>query len=477
MSLEKLLDNITVIAVVCNQWGDTGKGKFSDYFASQWAEVTARGIGGNNSGHTVVVNGKERIFHLLPAGIVNDKNGQITILGNGMVIDVPVLIGELNALDAENMVYNNLRISRDAHVIFPYHIGRDKARHQSQEKGGIGSTGRGIGPCYTDKIARRGITIGDLFDTDILVKKLKKVATSYLEQEIPIDTLMDEVSAYRERIRPFVRDTVSDMHRYVRERKKILIEGAQGLLLSVEHGSYPYVTSSDCSLNGTASGVGLPATAVDLPLGMVKFPFMTRVGAGPFPTELGTANSEHYCGEESHTNLQELQAHEIPHETRDGEVLYDHHHEKIIEMIHSHDPFTQGIGIRLAAGEYGATTGRPRRIGWVDAVAAKYAVGINGPLMILTKADSIAGIGEFHICYGYRSGQETTTNFSREEGFLRRATPEYKHYNGYGDIRHLRKHDDLPPSLQNAIGDFEHFTGGAVVAISVGADREETIIR
>jgi adenylosuccinate synthase len=476
MGLEKLLNDTKVIAVVCNQWGDTGKGKFSDYFASQWAEVTARGTGGNNAGHTVVVNGQERIFHLLPAGITNDCDGQITVLGNGMVIDVPVLIDELNDLDSEGMSYDNLRISKDAHVILPYHIERDRARHQSQANGGIGSTGRGIGPSYTDKIARRGITIGDLFDTDVLAEKIEKAIASYPEQVVNVGEVIDEVVSYRDRIKPFVRDTVSDMHRFVRKGKRILIEGAQGLLLSVEHGSYPYVTSSDCSLNGTANGVGLPATAVDLPLGIVKFPFMTRVGAGPFPTELGGARSEIYCGEDDHTKLQELGEHGIPYDVVGDEVSYNLQHEKIVSMMNSRDPFTQGIGIRLAAREYGATTGRPRRTGWVDAVAAKYAVGVNGPLMILTKPDSIAGADEFNVCYGYRSGQ-TVTDFNKDERFLRGVTPELKTYEGYGDIMDVRRNNDLPTSLQEAVGDFEQFTGGRVVAVSVGPDREETIVR
>ena len=292
MPLDKLLKNVQTIAVICNQWGDTGKGKFSDYFASQWADVTARGTGGNNAGHTVVVNGKEKIFHLIPAGVTNDSLGKTTILGNGMVIDLAVLSSELDDLDKEGVSYNNLLISRDANVIMPYHINRDKAKHQSQKKGGIGSTGRGIGPCYTDKVARRGIMINDLFNRDRLVKKINKVREFYLEQKIDTENIIEQLKPYAERIEPFVRDTVAEMHNFMRGGKKILLEGAQGLLLSIEHGTYPYVTSSDCSLNGTASGVGLSAKNIDLSLGIVKFPFMTRVGAGPFPTELGGCVAE-----------------------------------------------------------------------------------------------------------------------------------------------------------------------------------------
>src|SRR3989344_5316304 len=297
MGLDKLLKDVKTVAIVCNQWGDTGKGKFSDYFASHWADVTARGTGGNNAGHTVVVNGNEKIFHLIPAGILNDSRGQVTILGNGMVIDLLVLSHEIEELEAERLTYNHLMISKDANVIMTYHIEIDRAKNQSQKHGGIGSTGRGIGPCYTDKIGRRGIFIEELFDRDKLSRKINAVKKKYSGQKLKInkDEIIESLMPLAERIKPFVTDTISEMHRFMREGKKILLEGAQGLLLSIEHGTYPYVTSSDCSLDGTASGVGLSAKTIDLPLGIVKFPFMTRVGAGPFPTELGGRESELYC--------------------------------------------------------------------------------------------------------------------------------------------------------------------------------------
>ncbi len=477
MTLDKLLDGVQTIAVICNQWGDTGKGKFSDIFSSQWADVTARGTGGNNAGHTAVVNGKERIFHLIPAGITNDSEGKITILGNGMVIDLAVLCSELDDLDREGQTYNNLMISRDAGVIMPYHIIRDRARHQSQKQGGIGSTGSGIGPCYTDKIARRGVMVGDLLHIDRLAKKIWGAKEFYPEQEIDRGEIMDQIKPYVERIRPFVRDAVTEMHQFMRDGKKILLEGAQGLLLSIEHGTYPYVTSSDCSINGTASGVGLSAKHIDLPLGIVKFPFMTRVGAGPFPTELGGRDSETYCADEEHTKLNELVRYGINHDSDNGGVQYDCKDPKIIGMINSDDPFIQGIGIRLAAGEYGATTGRPRRTGWTDAVAVKYAVGINGPLLVLTKPDSLSGVDEFKLCFGHKTGSSFNTHFSRDEHVLRSVVPDYKTYEGYGDISFARSYDQLPESLRNSIQDLEKFSGGSVVMVSVGPDRKETIVR
>jgi len=476
MGIEKLVKDAKVIAVICNQYGDTGKGKFSDYFASSWADVTARGTGGNNAGHTVKVNGVEKIFHLIPAGISHDSDGKTTILGNGMVIDLKVLNHELDELEREGNTFDNLMISQDAHVIMPYHVSFDKAKNQSQKCGGIGSTGRGIGPAYTDKIARRGITVGDFLDKDRLAKKIDKVIEFYPNSTAVKEEIIEILGPYFERIRPFVRDTVTEMHKFYRNGKKILLEGAQGLLLSVEYGTHPYVTSSDCSLNGTSTGVGLSAKMVDLPFGIVKFPFMTRVGGGPFPTELGGERSEKYCADER-TKIDELKEYGIKYSTKNGGVQYDTRAPGIINMMNSDDEFVQGIGIRLAAGEYGATTGRPRRTGWTDAVAAKYAAGINGPLMILTKADSIAGAKKFKICHGYLGEGGISTEFSRDEKFLRRARPVYSEYQGYGEISDARSYSSLPTSLRIAIKDLEAFTEGRVAIVSVGAERDETIVR
>src|SRR3990167_2431147 len=430
MSLDDLVKGVQTIAVVCNQWGDTGKGKFSDYFASQWADVTARGTGGNNAGHTVVVNGRRKVFHLIPAGIASDSAGKITVLGNGMVIDLGVLGQELDELDAEKNSYNNLMISKDAGVIMPYHVAADK-EDKSQKDGGIGTTGRGIGPCYTDKVARRGITIEDLFDKDRLSKKIERAKKAYPKHDINTDDVIDILIPLAERIRPFVRDTVSD-----------------------------------CSLNGTASGVGLSAKMIDLPLGIIKFPLMTRVGAGPFPTEIGGADSESYCSKEEHTLIYELITYGIPHQKIGNEIIYDKNDPRILEMINSSSEFIQGVGLRLAAREYGATTGRPRRIGWVDAVAARYAVGINGPLLVLTKPDSLSDAKEFKIAYGYEKEGKTSKTFSKSEKFLRGVTPIYKTYDGYGDISQIKEYDKLPLNLKQAIGDFESFTGGRVAVVS-----------
>ncbi len=479
MSLDKLVGDAQIIAVICNQFGDTGKGKFSDYFASNWADVTARGTGGTNAGHTVDVKGEKRIFHLLPAGIANDAQGKVTIMGNGMVIDLAALNEELNDLDSHKMTYNNLMISEDAHVTMPYHLEKDQ-EGKSQRGGGIGTTGRGVGPTYGDKITREGIPIRDLFDNDALRKGIEKAIRNYPKQKINIDDTINYISPYAKRIKPLVRDTVTEIHNFVREGKRILIEGAQGLLLSIEHGTYPYCTSSDCSLNGTASGVGLPASIVKS-FGIVKFPFMTRVGGGPFPTEFGGEQSALYCaqsngdGKPLHSKKNELEDAKVPYVYENGEIKYDHHHPNILRLMNSSDPFIKGIGIRLSAEEYGATTTRPRRIGATDAVMARYAVSINGPNIILTKADSIAGIDNFDICFGYNlNGQKK--EFNKNPRFLSSVTPVYRTYPGYSNIRDLRNYNDLPSSLKESKNDFEAFTGGRIVAISVGSERDKTII-
>jgi adenylosuccinate synthase len=496
MTLNDLLKDVQIASVICGQWGDTGKGKFSDYLASNWADVCARGTGGNNAGHTVVVNGKKRIFHLLPSGITQDSNGKFNILGNGMVIDTKVLVDELNELDNGNLTYNNLMISEDAHVIMPYHIKRDQAKHASQEKGGIGSTGRGIGPCYTDKIARRGVMIRDLLEKDTLVKKINKAKEFYPEQKINTEEIIVNLEQYTNKIKPFIRDTISELHKMIEDGMNISIEGAQGLLLSIDYGTYPYVTSSDPSLNGTAAGVGIPAKAIDLPLTIIKYPFMTRVGAGPFPTEFGRNASEDYCAKglehdifyeaknflgmkldlDTIRKMQERNDPKVETDKKLVEKYIKDRHDLVLDLINSRDEFIKGVGIRLAAGEYGATTARPRRTGWTDAVAAKYAVRLNGPNIVLTKVDCLSGAENFAICTDY-SHKGHQVEFKKDCDYLKNVTPTHNIYQGYSDISNIKNYDKLPLSLRCSIDDFEALTGGNVKIVSVGADRDETIIR
>jgi len=479
--LEKLVEGKQVIAVICNQWGDTGKGKFSDYFAANWAEVCARGTGGNNAGHTVVIGDKKRIFHLIPSGITYDNVGRINVLGNGMVIDLRVLCEELDDLDLGKMSYNHLMISEDAHVILPFHIEKDKGTTATQKSGGVGSTGRGIGPAYADKVSSRaGIMIRDIFNEDVLAKRLKKLS-EYHGASFNRDETIAYLRNYGNRVKPFVRNTMAEMQEFIREGKKVLLEGAQGLLLSCEFGTYPYLTGSDCSLNGTATGVGLCAKQVDLCLGVVKFPMMTRVGGGPFPTELGGKISEEYCGavdENGKTKYSlrtELEENGIPFEIKEnGKIKYNSNHPKIVELMNSSDDFKKGIGIRLSGDEYGATTGRPRRTGWTDLMALKYAIGINGPDLILTKPDVMRGAETFNLGVNYANLQA----FTRDSYALSRALPIYAKFTGFSeDISKAQKISDLPQGLRESIEFTEKFTGGKVRVISVGADRDQTIVR
>ncbi|MBS3141604.1 adenylosuccinate synthetase [Candidatus Woesearchaeota archaeon] len=477
MGLHELVDGVQTLAVVCNQWGDTGKGKFSDLFAAEWADVIARGTGGNNAGHTVVVNGEEIIFHLIPAGISYDSLGKINVLGNGMVIDPKVLLNELEQLKERGITYNHLMISQDASVIMPWQVERDRRLSQSQSNHGIGSTGRGIGPCYADKISRFGIRMRDLLDRDILFGRVEKNLRLYLPEEFSnVEEVIETYLGYGRELKDLIRDTRNEIHQLRRQGKKILLEGAQGLLLSIEHGTYPNVTSSDCGLNGTASGAGLSARDVDLCLGIVKFPFMTRVGGGPFPTELGGEKSEEYCAAKGHTKKDELREYGIPFVEVDGHVKYNPHDWRIMAMIDKGDSFERGVGIRLAAGEYGATTGRPRRTGITDLIALRYAVEMNGPNLILTKSDCLNGVAKFELgtCYQLPSGSHTTNFDAGDEAFLRSVKPVARTYSGY-DTRDIHSFSEMPAGFAKAIGDLQYVSGGIVRVISVGPEKEQTI--
>jgi adenylosuccinate synthase len=474
MSISRVIKDAQIVAIVCNQWGDTGKGKFADFFAAHWADVIARGTGGNNAGHTVVVNDTQRIFHLLPTGIIHDGAGKVNILGNGMVIDIKVLCREMDAISAEGLSHDNLMIAEEAHVIMPYHIGRDKTKFTSLSKGGIGSTGRGIGPCYTDRVARRGIFIRDLFDKRVLRKKIEHVTEYYAEIEVDADAIISEMQPYIDRIRPYVRDTITEIHNFKSQGKKILLEGAQGLLLSIDYGTYPYVTSSDSSINGTAQGTGLSPRDIDLTLGVVKFPYMTRVGGGPFPTELGGPKSEKYCAQGlEHDNGYELEQAGVPFKKSDGRFKYDHRHPNIIKLMNSDDHFEQGVGIRLSGAEYGATTARPRRVGWTDLMALKYAVRTNGPDILLTKVDVLQGAKTIKLCDGY----EGVGPYRPNADLLCEAKPHYKSFPGFDeDLRLLNDRAELPKGLEQSIAFMEEFTGARVRIISTGPDRSQTIV-
>ncbi len=478
--LETLTDGKHVILVVDNFWGDGGKGKLVDYLATYWSDVNVRGTGGNNAGHTTVVNGLERIFHLIPAGIVHDRDGKTSILGNGMVLDLRVLCQELDELDSAGMPYNNLMISEDAFVTLPLHVAWDKGTTASQKAGGVGSTGRGIGPAYADKIgSRAGVQVRDLFDNDILAKRFKKLAEYHSNRDIQEDAAMAYFAKYRDRIKPFVRDTIAEVDRFYKQGLNILGEGAQGFLLSSEFGTYPHRTASDCSKNGTATGMGIDAGHVDLCLGIVTFPIMHRVGGGPFPTELGGELSEKYCaasnedGSPAHAVKDELSEYGIPFEEVEGKIKYDTHHPNIIKLMNSEDDMIRGIGLRLSSKNYGATTGRPRRMGYTDLMALGRAVMLNGPDLVLTKPNTIRGADNFRLCVGY----EGRDHFSIGETYLRSAKPIYQTFKGSDvDITGMTSADDLPAGMREGMDVLESTTGGRIRMISVGAERNQNII-
>ncbi|MBR9683562.1 adenylosuccinate synthase [Candidatus Woesearchaeota archaeon] len=463
-NLNSILNGKQTVAIVCNQWGDTGKGKFVDLCA-EWADIVARGTGGNNAGHTIILNGKEYIFHLVPSGILRDGEGKINIMGSGMVDDLGVLVGELDELDEQGYGYNGLRISERANVILPYHKELD-GKHSSMQKGKIGTTGRGIGQACADKVARFGIMVGDLKDKDNFVRQLKRVQGHHFYLDIDIDKIVEQEMKHYQRIKEFVCDTDALLRSEMKKGKKVLLEGAQGLLLSIDYGTLPYVTSSDPSRIGLAKGVGLLPEDVDLTLGIVKFPFMTRVGNGPFPTEYGGKQSEEYCAEgEGNANKRETEEGKygrMPSET----------------LINFPDPLTKGIGIRLAAGEYGATTGRPRRTGRTDLVALKHAMSINGPDIILTKADCVAGMDEIELGTGYVDEQgKEVREVSHGSDIAYGLKGLYVRLSGWGDISGCRNYGDLPRSTSNAVEFLEGWTGARVRMVSVGAGREQTIVK
>lgn len=467
MNLEGLVGRETQIAaVLCLQYGDSGKGKISDLLMRDWGDINARGTGGANAGHTVYVNGERRVFHLLPVGITYDSAGKTTILGQGMVIDPFELWREMKTVIDAGGSCTNLQISADAQVVMPYHIAMDE-KNKTQTNGGIGSTGKGIGPAYTDKVARVGVTMRDLLDRDALATRLRRISEKHPERSLNIDFLVEQMSAVARNFAPLVTDTNTFLYDALRNGKRVVLEGAQGALLSVEHGTYPYVTSSDCTLNGTASGVGLPARAVDCVLGICKFPFMSRVGGGPFPTELGGARSAAHCAEERGGKAVHTRAAEA-----------EDYAGRVAEFLNSPDLFLQGIGVRMAADEYGATTGRPRRVGWTDAVSARHAARVNSvDTLVLTKVDALDGIKEIQLCRAYRFDGQHLHTFPRDSRTLARVEPVYSpSYPGPFTSKGVRSYDQLPEGLKTAIQNFSALVGAPVGAISTGPEADDTII-
>lgn len=422
------------VAIIGTQWGDEGKGKVVDLYA-QDADVIARFQGGNNAGHTLVVKGQQTILHLVPSGILHD--GKICIIGNGVVVDPKVLIEEIEQLKSRGVLPPNTRlfVSDIAHVIMPYHRRIDVARESHGMGKKIGTTGRGIGPAYEDKIARVGIRICDLLDEEVFREKLnrnideKNFYLTRLFQEEPLDkeAIYREYRTYADRIRPYVADTSIIMNDEIRKGKKILFEGAQGSHLDIDHGTFPYVTSSNTVAGNAACGTGVGPSAVTAVVGICKA-YTTRVGEGPFVTELT-------C--------------EI------------------------------GDSIREVGQEYGATTGRKRRCGWLDMVLVRQSVRLSGITGIaLTKLDVLTGLEKLKICVGYKTPQgEFTESLPSNPRLLAQCQPIYEEMDGWTeDITKATHIEELPQNTRRYIERLEVLAGVKLVLVSVGAGREETII-
>ncbi len=426
---------MSTLVVIGSQWGDEGKGKITDLLSEE-ADIIVRYQGGCNAGHTVVKGDEQYIFHLIPSGILHE--GVKCLIGNGVVIDPESLLQEIENLKKKNIeIDDNLYIDFKAHVVLPYHKTLDEVKEMKRGKDKIGTTKRGIGPAYVDKIARTGIRIIDLIDEKLLPKKLENnlnekntIFEKLYGLKISNQEKKDILKKYREYgqlLKKYVTDVSLYLNQAINENKKILFEGAQGTLLDVDHGTFPYVTSSNPIAGGACIGTGVGPTKIDGVMGVTKA-YTTRVGRGPFPTEM------------------------------QGEL----------------EEYTRQKG-----GEFGATTGRPRRCGWFDAVLVNYAVRINGmDNMVLTKIDVLSDFDKIKICTSYKYNEETIKEFPVNLETLQNCIPLYEEMKGWkGDISQINKYGDLPQQLKNYINRIEELVKTKVIIVSVGPKRSQTIIR
>ena len=417
------------LVVLGAQWGDEGKGKIVDLLTPHFS-IVGRYQGGHNAGHTVYVNGKKFILRLIPSGILHA--GVTCIIGNGVVIDPQALFAEIDELTRAGVdVGDRILISDKAHLILPYHRDLDLLSEARRGERKIGTTSRGIGPAYEDKIARRGIRVGDLADPQGLEQNIRDnvTARNRLVQDNTMDwrPVLGELLKHAARMRPMVRDVSVLLTSEMKAGKSILFEGAQGTLLDIDHGTYPFVTSSNASVGGVCTGLGIPSKAIGQVLGVVKA-YTTRVGEGPFPTELS------------------------------GEM---------------------GNRLRESGSEYGAVTGRPRRCGWFDAVAVRYAARINGlDGLALTKLDVLDGLGEISICTSYRCGDKTLTDFPSDVRQLATCEPVYETMPGWtAPTAGVREFDRLPEAARKYIARLEEVSGVRSAIVSTGSERNDTILR
>jgi len=422
---------MTVAVVVGAQWGDEGKGKITDFLGSQ-ADMVVRCQGGSNAGHTVVSEGITYKLHLVPSGILYP--GVSCIIGNGVVVDLGVLLQELDNLAAQGIPTDHLTISQRAHLIMPYHYRMDELQENQKGDAKIGTTKRGIGPAYVDKVARSGIRLEDLFDAELFSDKVDY----NLREKNPVleaagiepcnkEDILTMFREYAERIKPYVSDTIYPINEAVTQNKKVLIEGAQGTLLDIDHGTYPFVTSSHPTAGGACTGSGIGPTQIDKVVGIAKA-YATRVGSGPFPTEL----------------LDEM-----------------------------------GEKIRQKGFEFGVTTGRARRCGWFDVVVARYSVLVNGMTdMVITKLDVLDDLPEIKICSAYECDGEIVNQFPSSLTMLQKCRPIYETMPGWlVDTTGCTSYDELPENAKKYLHRLEELSGVPISIIAVGPDRWQTIVR
>jgi len=419
------------VVIVGAQWGDEGKGKVVDLFTS-WADVVVRFQGGANAGHTLVVGGVKTVLHLVPSGILHP--GKKCIIGNGVVVDPEALLEEIDLLRSRGLLSDpsQLVVSENAHVILPYHKRIDAGREKQKA---IGTTGRGIGPCYEDKVARRGIRVRDVLRAEALRPKLEerlREANAQIQalggETVALEPLMDWALKLGARMRPYVGDASEVLSHEVAKGRAVLFEGAQGTLLDIDHGTYPYVTSSNTVAGNAAVGAGLGPTAIDSVIGITKA-YTTRVGNGPLPTELKDATGEK---------------------------------------------------LRAVGAEFGATTGRPRRCGWLDALVLRYAARVNGLSgLAMTKLDVLTGFETLSVAVGYKlPNGKTVGEFPSDPELLEQAQPVYEELPGWKEpLGDQREYRELPGNTRRYIERVEQLVGVEAIAVSVGAERAQTIVR
>ncbi len=420
------------IVVIGTQWGDEGKGKIVDWMTNKVAAVV-RFQGGHNAGHTLVVNGKKTILRLLPSGMLHPH--VICYIGNGVVLSPAALLGEIAELEAAGVdVVSRLRISEACPLILPYHVAIDQAREIAKGAGKIGTTGRGIGPCYEDKVARRAIRFADLFVRERFAAKLGEVLdyhnfmlkNYYNTDTVDFQKTLDDTMEFTERLRPMIADVSGQLNALMADGKSIMFEGAQAALLDVDHGTYPFVTSSNCLAGQASAGAGVGPKALSYVLGITKA-YATRVGSGPFPTEL---------------------------ENETGE------------------------GLRKRGSEYGSVTGRPRRCGWFDAAALKRAAQINGLSgLCITKLDVLDGMETLRICTGYKINGKIVDILPYGAESINACEPMYEDHPGWTESTFgVDKWDGLPKNAQSYLKRIEVLVGASIDLISTGPDRTQTIV-